>query len=221
MELSGPSKIEIFFYAGCALLMQYIRKLDRRIFLLPALIVPLTILFGSRGGGLIRFGMPIYALAYWVSTVPVYVCFMLCGVAFYYHYHGRLSYVGLFFLHAFLLAAFVTSMRVGALAMQDWTAPICLSSCLRHIHARLSDPRPDIVFAHFRASANFLAGRYKLSALRYPRRARLHPSCPCARNRHARLGGCGGDACCGSNPRGFTPPVDRIAEPVLRQNPGG
>lgn len=118
-------EIEIFFYAGCALLMQYIRKLDRRIFLLPALIVPLTILFGSRGGGLIRFGMPIYALAYWVSTVPVYLCFMLCGVAFYYHYHGRLSYAGLFFLHAFLLAAFVTSMRIGALAMPDWTGPIC------------------------------------------------------------------------------------------------
>jgi peptidoglycan/LPS O-acetylase OafA/YrhL len=118
-------EIEIFFYATCSLLMYHIRKFDRRIFLLPALVFPLALLFAFQGGVLIRIGMPVYALANWASTMLVYVCFMACGVAFYYHYHDHLSHIGLFKVQAFLLVVFVTCMRVGVLAIQGWTAPIC------------------------------------------------------------------------------------------------
>ena len=118
-------EIELFFYAVCVLLMDQIRRFDRRIFLLAALVVPLALFVGLQGGVLIRIGMPVYGLAVWVSTVSVYVCFMFCGVAFYYHYRDRLSLIGLFMAQAFLLAAFVTSMRVGVMAIQGWVAPIC------------------------------------------------------------------------------------------------
>jgi peptidoglycan/LPS O-acetylase OafA/YrhL len=118
-------EIEIFFYASCVLFIDFIRRFDRRIFLLAALVVPLAYFVGMHGGILIHIAMPIYALANWFSTVPVYVCFMLCGVAFYYHYENHLSHIGLLVVQAFLLMAFVTSMRVGVLAIQGWSAPIC------------------------------------------------------------------------------------------------
>jgi|GEM_PF-273073 len=118
-------EIEIFFYVTCAVLMHRIRKFDRRIFLLAVLVAPLALVVGWRGGALIRIGMPIYAVVSWVATVPVYICFMFCGVALYYHYHDRFSRIGLFAAQTLLLVVFVTGMRVGVLAEQGWTAPIC------------------------------------------------------------------------------------------------
>jgi peptidoglycan/LPS O-acetylase OafA/YrhL len=118
-------EVEIFFYAVCALLMDHIRRFDRRIFLWAAVVVPLAFVAGWKGGLLIHVGMPIYALANWISTVPVYICFMLCGVAFYYHYQGRFSHIGLLIAQGLLLAVFVTGMHIGVLALQGWSTPIC------------------------------------------------------------------------------------------------
>jgi len=118
-------EIEVFFYVTCVFLMDRIRRFDRRIFLVAALAVPLALLVSLASGVLIRLGMGVFGLANWASTVPVYVCFMFCGVGFYYHYRGRLGPLALFVVQLFLLVAFVTSMRVGVLATQGWLAPIC------------------------------------------------------------------------------------------------
>jgi peptidoglycan/LPS O-acetylase OafA/YrhL len=118
-------EIEIFFYGLCVVMMDLIRSFDWRIFLLTLLVVPLAYVVGSQGETLMGMGMPVYALAHWASAVPVYVSFMLCGTALYYHYRGHLARIELLMIHAFLLVAFVTSMRVGVLAEQGWTAPTC------------------------------------------------------------------------------------------------
>jgi peptidoglycan/LPS O-acetylase OafA/YrhL len=118
-------EIEIFFYAFCALAAKLVRDIDCRLFLLTLPVVPLAYFVRLRTGTLIGLGMPIYALANWISSVPVYICFMLCGTAFYYHYRGRLSSILLAALQAFLLLAFVAGSRVGVLASQGWSALVC------------------------------------------------------------------------------------------------
>ncbi len=117
-------EIELFFYATCIVLMNSIRAFDRRLFLLAICVVPVAYLARLGGGILIRIGMPIYALVYWAATVPIYVCFMFCGVAFYFHYKGRLSLGGLFATQLFLILCFVTGLQIGFLAARDWAAPI-------------------------------------------------------------------------------------------------
>ncbi len=117
-------EVEIFFYAVCTILMEHIRRYDRRIFLHCACIVPIAYFDELGARFLLHIGLPFYAFAYWLSTVPVYVCFMFCGTAFYFHYQRRLGIVGVFTTQLFLLLIFVTSMRVGVLAGQGWTPPI-------------------------------------------------------------------------------------------------
>lgn len=120
-------EVEIFFYAVCAISMEQIRKYDRRIFLYCAVVVPIAYFDILGTPLLLRFGLPVYAVAYWLSTVPVYVCFMFCGTAFYFHYQRRFGILELFAAQLFLLLIFVTAMRVGALAGLGWTPPICYS----------------------------------------------------------------------------------------------
>lgn len=117
-------EIELFFYAACIVLMNSIRAFDSRLFLLAACVVPVAYIARLGGGILARIGMPIYALVHWAATVPIFVCFMFCGVAFYFHYKGRLSLSGLFATQLFLILCFVTSLQIGFLAAQDWAAPI-------------------------------------------------------------------------------------------------
>jgi peptidoglycan/LPS O-acetylase OafA/YrhL len=56
--------------------------------------------------------------------VPIYVCFMFCGVAFYFHYKDRLSLAGMFSTQLLLILCFITSLQIGLFAGQDWSAPI-------------------------------------------------------------------------------------------------
>ena len=117
-------EIEVFFYAFCMLAAKLIRDIDCRLFLLTLPVVPLAYIVSLQTANLVGMGMAIYAFAHWISSVPVYVCFMLCGTAFYYHYRGRISGVQLAALQAFLLLAFVVGSRVGVLASQ-WSALVC------------------------------------------------------------------------------------------------
>ena len=117
-------EIELFFYATCIVLMNSIRAYDCRLFLLALAVVPLAYFARLGGGVLLRIGMPVYALVYWAATVPIYICFMFCGVAFYFHYKDRLNLTGLLATQAFLILCFVTSLQIGFLAGQDWSAPI-------------------------------------------------------------------------------------------------
>ena len=118
-------EIEIFFYVVCALSANLIRDIDCRLFLFALPVVPLAYFVAARMGALIAIGMPVYAFAHWLSSVPVYVCFMLCGTACYYHYRERVSGLRLLALQTPLLLVFVVSSRVGVLAIQGWSAPIC------------------------------------------------------------------------------------------------
>jgi peptidoglycan/LPS O-acetylase OafA/YrhL len=117
-------EVELFFYATCLVFMDQIRTCDRRLFLTALGVIPLAYLIPLGSGIILRAGMPIYAIAFWASTVPVYVCFMFCGTAFYFHYKGRLSLPGLCMTQLLLLLCFIVSLQIGFLATPDWSAPV-------------------------------------------------------------------------------------------------
>lgn len=123
-------EVELFFYATCLVLMDRIRACDRRLFLPALAVVPLAYLTPLASGLLLRAGMPIYAVAFWASTVPAYVCFMFCGTAFYFHYKARLSLFGLGMALLFLVVCFIASLQSGFLATPDWSAPIAYVAAL-------------------------------------------------------------------------------------------
>ena len=118
-------EIEIFFYAVCAVAANLIRTTDCRLFLFALPVVPLAYFVAAQTAVLITIGMPVYAFAHWLSSVPVYVCFMLCGTAYYYLYQERIGGIRMLALQALLLLAFVAGSRIGVLAIQGWSAPIC------------------------------------------------------------------------------------------------
>jgi peptidoglycan/LPS O-acetylase OafA/YrhL len=117
-------EVELFFYGLCILIMNRLRRFDRGIFLWALLVVPWAFFVGSQGEMLQGIGRPIYPLAYWASAMTVYVTFMLCGTAFYYHYRGRLGRIETVAVLALLLSGFVASVRLGVLAAQGWSLPI-------------------------------------------------------------------------------------------------
>lgn len=123
-------EVELFFYATCLVLMDQIRACDRRLFLPALAVVPLACLTPFASGLLLRAGMPIYAVAFWASTVPVYVCFMFCGTALYFNYKARLDLSGLGMTLLFLVVCFIASLQAGFLATPDWSAPIAYLAAL-------------------------------------------------------------------------------------------
>jgi peptidoglycan/LPS O-acetylase OafA/YrhL len=118
-------EIEICFYVICMMSAGLIRHFDRRIFVLAAAVVPLGLFVAYGGGFLMRIGALAFGVASWISTIAVYITFMLSGVAFYNFHRGRLSRLGLILTQTFLLLTFVAGMRIGVLSIQGWTAIFC------------------------------------------------------------------------------------------------
>lgn len=117
-------EVELVFYTICAATMPLIRAFDTRLFLLALPAVPVAIVVGFSSDLLLSRGVSIYALAHWASSMLIYVSYMLCGTAFFYHHERRLGRIQLIMLHSLLLVALMVSMRAGILAPQGWSAPL-------------------------------------------------------------------------------------------------
>ena len=104
--------------------MPLIKCYDQRLFALTSGTVLLAYFDRLYGEMLLRLCGPLHAIAGWMATMSVYVSFMLCGTAFYFHYRSRVTTVRLVAIQCCLVSSFVIATRLGRTADQGWTAPI-------------------------------------------------------------------------------------------------
>jgi peptidoglycan/LPS O-acetylase OafA/YrhL len=118
-------EIEIFFYGFCILAATWLRLLDRRVFLFAIAAIPAAYAASIAGPHLIPTSMLLFSLSHWASVMPTYVCFLLCGTAYYYNHRGRLSLTETLAVQGFLFLCFAIGLRIGLLAVSDWSMIVC------------------------------------------------------------------------------------------------
>jgi peptidoglycan/LPS O-acetylase OafA/YrhL len=125
-------EIEIFFYGFCIFVANWLRLLDPRVFLFSISAIPAAYAASVAKPQLIATNVFLFSLSHWASIMPTYVCFLLCGTAYYYNYRGRLSLVETLVIQGFLFLCFAISLRIGLLAVLDWSMAICyfLAYCI-------------------------------------------------------------------------------------------
>jgi peptidoglycan/LPS O-acetylase OafA/YrhL len=64
------------------------------------------------------------SLSHWASAMLTYICFLLCGTAYYYNYRGLLSLTETFAIQGFLFLCFAIGLRIGLLAV-SWSMVAC------------------------------------------------------------------------------------------------
>lgn len=117
-------EIEVFFYALCAALLYRLRHGDIAIFAFGLAPIPAALMIVSATPFLLSLHFAVYAIAHWISSMLLFVCFMLIGTAFYFHHRGRIGIRGLVVLECGLLASFTTAWWLGPFSAQGWSGPI-------------------------------------------------------------------------------------------------
>jgi peptidoglycan/LPS O-acetylase OafA/YrhL len=116
-------EIEIFFYGFCILAATWLRLLDLRVFLFSILAIPAAYAASIAAPHLIPANMLLFSLSHWASAMLTYICFLLCGTAYYYNYRGRLSLAETLAIQGFLFLCFAIGLRIGLLAV-SWSMRI-------------------------------------------------------------------------------------------------
>ena len=116
-------EIELFFYGFCVIVSRKLKALDRSIYLVAVVSVPLAVAASLVAPAILRFGGT-FALVHWASSMMQFLPFLLVGTAFHYFYRGRLRRHELIALHAGLLVAFVLSWRFGLMKGDGWSGPL-------------------------------------------------------------------------------------------------
>lgn len=116
-------EIELFFYALCALLLWRLRDRSLSVFLTALGAVPAAAFVTLAMPLLLRIGFPVYALAHWLSSMLLFVSFMLIGTAFHYHARRRIGAAALLALAVALFLNTSVSWRIGPLWTDGWSGP--------------------------------------------------------------------------------------------------
>ncbi len=117
-------EIELFFYFLCLLFSRKLRQFDLSIFFLSLLSVPIAVIASLAVPILFKWGLPVFAIVHWGSSMMQFLCFLLVGTAYHYFFQGCIDRSKLVMLHAVLLSAFFLSWRQGLMSEQGWSGPI-------------------------------------------------------------------------------------------------
>ena len=103
-------EIELKFYVVCAAAWIWLRRGDRRVFVIPLAMAGCAIGIAALLPGWLGTNVPAYQIAYYFGytfiTMSRFLTFMFIGVAFYYHHRRRLSTIALVAMAMGLLLAF-------------------------------------------------------------------------------------------------------------------
>lgn len=117
-------EIELFFYAFCLVVSSRLKALERSIFLIALVSVPLGYAASLAFPAVLQTGWPFFPLLHWASSMMQFLPFLLVGTAFHYFHRGRLSVLQLLALQAGLLLNFVWSWRLGLMSADGWSGPL-------------------------------------------------------------------------------------------------
>jgi len=106
-------EVEVRFYLVCAAAYALISKWSKAVFLIPVAFAVICHAIGRDIPGYIAYQQFYYTIAMNVKALLMYLNFLFIGVAFSYHYKGKLSVVALGLISLAVLANFIVTQAYG------------------------------------------------------------------------------------------------------------
>jgi peptidoglycan/LPS O-acetylase OafA/YrhL len=127
-------EIEVKFYIACAATWIWLRRGDRRVFVIPLAMAGCAIGVAVLLPGWLSTNVFAYQIAYRVghtfTTISRFLTFMFIGVAFYYHHRRRLNTIALVVMSMVLLSVFWLQWSIAPNANDTLSGPVVNSYTL-------------------------------------------------------------------------------------------